>query len=116
MDVVTAARVKTTGNPLAHAVLRGAVNHYGTAIPNYHYEDLVRTAEAYDRHPFERLSMSTLTLSVSKETYLRIKEEIAGLRKKISHLAETDKGPDRVYQLNYQLFPLSRIEEKRDKT
>jgi 3-deoxy-7-phosphoheptulonate synthase len=39
--------VRTTGNPLAHAVLRGAVNHYGVAIPNYHYEDLMRTAEAY---------------------------------------------------------------------
>lgn len=39
--------VRTSGNPLAHAVLRGAVNHYGVAIPNYHYEDLMRTAEAY---------------------------------------------------------------------
>lgn len=39
--------VATNGNPLAHGILRGAVNHYGTAIPNYHYEDLVRTAEAY---------------------------------------------------------------------
>ncbi|MBI5440578.1 MAG: 3-deoxy-7-phosphoheptulonate synthase [Deltaproteobacteria bacterium] len=39
--------VATHGNPLAHGILRGAVNHYGVAIPNYHYEDLVRTAEAY---------------------------------------------------------------------
>lgn len=41
--------VRTPGNDLAHAVLRGAVNQYGTAIPNYHHEDLVRTAEAYLR-------------------------------------------------------------------
>lgn len=32
--------VKTTGNPLAHAILRGAVNKHGQNIPNYHYEDL----------------------------------------------------------------------------
>lgn len=32
--------VRTDGNPLVHTVLRGAVDHYGRAIPNYHYEDL----------------------------------------------------------------------------
>ncbi len=41
--------VKTPGNPLAHAVLRGAVDYHGTAIPNYHYEDLVVFAEAYKK-------------------------------------------------------------------
>ena len=30
----------STGNPLAHTVLRGATNKHGNAIPNYHYEDL----------------------------------------------------------------------------
>ena len=39
--------VKTSGNPLTHAVLRGAVNHLGLAVPNYHYEDLMNFAEAY---------------------------------------------------------------------
>ncbi len=32
--------VNTTGNELAHTILRGAVNKYGRSIPNYHYEDL----------------------------------------------------------------------------
>ncbi len=41
--------VKTTGNPLAHAVLRGAVDYHGLAVPNYHYEDLVQFAEAYKK-------------------------------------------------------------------
>ena len=34
--------VKTDGNPLAHTILRGAVNKHGQSIPNYHYEDLIR--------------------------------------------------------------------------
>ena len=34
--------VKTTGNPLAHAILRGSVDAYGRTHPNYHYEDLTR--------------------------------------------------------------------------
>lgn len=41
--------VRTAGNPLAHGILRGAVNHFGVNVPNYHYEDLLRTAEAYLR-------------------------------------------------------------------
>ena len=32
--------VNTDGNPLAHTILRGAVNKHGRSIPNYHYEDL----------------------------------------------------------------------------
>jgi 3-deoxy-7-phosphoheptulonate synthase len=39
--------VKTSGNPLTHAVLRGAVNNLGVAVPNYHYEDLITFADAY---------------------------------------------------------------------
>ena len=39
--------VSTDGNPLSHAVLRGAVNKHGNNIPNYHYEDLVFLSERY---------------------------------------------------------------------
>jgi 3-deoxy-7-phosphoheptulonate synthase len=41
--------VKTPGNPLAHSILRGAVNQYGSNIPNYYYEDLVRLADVYKK-------------------------------------------------------------------
>jgi 3-deoxy-7-phosphoheptulonate synthase len=41
--------VATPGNPLIHGILRGAVNHFGQNISNYHYEDLVKTAEAYQK-------------------------------------------------------------------
>ncbi len=40
--------VTTTGNPHAHAILRGYVNKHGQSIPNYHFEDLVHLNEAYE--------------------------------------------------------------------
>lgn len=40
--------VNTSGNPLAHTVLRGAVNKHGQSIPNYHYEDLIRLLDLYN--------------------------------------------------------------------
>jgi len=39
--------VKTSGNPYAHAILRGAVNHHGQSIPNYHHEDLELCGRIY---------------------------------------------------------------------
>ena len=39
--------VSTPGNPLAHAIMRGAVNQHGESLPNYHYEDLINFAEDY---------------------------------------------------------------------
>lgn len=41
--------VETTGNELAHTILRGAVNKHGEAIPNYHYEDLRLLLEKYQQ-------------------------------------------------------------------
>ena len=41
--------VESTGNPLAHAILRGYVNKHGQSLPNYHYEDLNHLAELYDK-------------------------------------------------------------------
>ena len=39
--------VTTEGNDLAHVILRGGVDKYGTCIPNYHYEDIARLLEMY---------------------------------------------------------------------
>ena len=45
--------VSTTGNPLAHAVLRGYVGLDGINYPNYHYEYLERLAEKYTADKYE---------------------------------------------------------------
>ena len=45
--------VKTTGNPLTHTILRGAVNKHGNCIPNYHYEDLKLLLELYKERKLE---------------------------------------------------------------
>jgi 3-deoxy-7-phosphoheptulonate synthase len=41
--------VRTTGNPLAHTILRGAVNKQGQCLPNYHYEDLKLLWQLYQQ-------------------------------------------------------------------
>ncbi len=44
---------KTTGNPLAHCVLRGATNKHGNNVPNYHFEDLELLLKKYDNTTLE---------------------------------------------------------------
>jgi len=39
--------VKSTGNPLAHAILRGYIDYAGKPASNYHYEDLVKLYNLY---------------------------------------------------------------------
>ena len=39
--------VVSDGNPLAHAILRGAQNKHGQSMPNYHFEDLKLCRDLY---------------------------------------------------------------------
>jgi len=45
--------VATSGNPLAHAILRGEVNKHGNSLPNYHYEDLEFLLSIYDKADYK---------------------------------------------------------------
>ena len=49
--------VETTGNNLAHAILRGYVNRHGEAIPNYHFEEMERLYEAYAAKNLENMAL-----------------------------------------------------------
>lgn len=41
--------VTSTGNPYAHAILRGYIDYAGRSTSNYHYEDLLRVEELYEK-------------------------------------------------------------------
>jgi len=41
--------VHSEGNPHTHAILRGSTNKHGNNIQNYHYEDLIRLCDEYDK-------------------------------------------------------------------
>ena len=41
--------VTSEGNPYAHAILRGYVDYAGRSVSNYHYEDLLRVKELYEK-------------------------------------------------------------------
>jgi uncharacterized protein (TIGR02147 family) len=64
---------------------------------------------ALEEVPRERRNMSGLTLGISAAAYEEIVEKIQKFRAEIAGIADRDDAADRVYQLNLQLFPLSKI-------
>ena len=44
--------VKTSGNPLTHAIMRGSVDQHGRNYPNYHYEDIMHLIKLYEKREF----------------------------------------------------------------
>ncbi len=49
--------VQTTGNDMAHAILRGSVNKQGQTIPNYHFEDLEFLYNAYSTKGLKNMAL-----------------------------------------------------------
>lgn len=49
--------VKSQGNPLAHAILRGYVDATGHSVPNYHYEDLIGLYDSYSKSGLENMAL-----------------------------------------------------------
>ena len=88
--------VKTSGNPLTHCILRGAVNQYGSNIPNYHYEDLVRLAEAYKKRNllYPAIIVDTNHANSNKKYYEqpRIAKEVMKSRRQSKTLRTKVKG------------------------
>lgn len=53
-------------------------------------------------------SNSSLMLSVSEKTYITMLDEIREFRKRLLTMAHEDVDPQRVYQFNFQTFPMTK--------
>jgi 3-deoxy-7-phosphoheptulonate synthase len=88
--------VRTSGNPLAHAVLRGAVNQYGQCLANYHYEDLRQLIERYDRlelhHPACLIDTNHANSNKQYAEQPRIVQEVLHSRRLSADIRRLVKG------------------------
>jgi uncharacterized protein (TIGR02147 family) len=77
------------------------------AVANYHKAMIQLASESIERFPSEQRDITSVTLSVSDATCQIIKEKLRTLRKELLDIAESEKSPAKVIQLNLQMFPLS---------
>lgn len=63
---------------------------------------------ALHRFPKEDRDISTVTFSCDQKSYLRISERVAQMRLEIAEMAAQSKNAEQIFQLNVQMFPLSK--------
>ncbi|MDB5050556.1 MAG: hypothetical protein JWO30_3627 [Fibrobacteres bacterium] len=78
------------------------------SIYDFQQQTLALAGEAIQRFPRDTRSLSTLTFSLSQNGFDTINEELKGFRRRLLKIAEEDKAEDTVYQVNFQVFPLTR--------
>ena len=96
--------------------LKGASDIMPVVLRSVHREMASFAEEAIDRYAPSERNFTGLTMGISAEDYGRIVQELNDCRKKITQIALNSRGTERVYRLNFQLFPLTwREEEVNDK-
>ncbi len=78
------------------------------AVREFHEETLNLARQAVVRGDKNEKDISTLTLGISRSNITAVKEILSQARRDIAEFADTDDDADSVYQLNMQLFPLSK--------
>ena len=88
--------VTSDGNPYAHAILRGYIDFTGRSTSNYHYEDLLRVKELYEKTSLANPSVIVDTNhNNSGKKYLeqvRIAKDIVHSRNQSADIKKLVKG------------------------
>ena len=83
------------------------------AVNNFLMSTLDLAKESIDRFPKDERDVSALTLSFSKELFTTVHERLKGFRREILELVRNDsKVGEQVYQVNFQIFPLTKYNGK----
>jgi uncharacterized protein (TIGR02147 family) len=81
-------------------------------VRSFQKETLNLALTALDRLPKQDRDISTLTVSTTRACFETICERIGDLRNEIMELVKKEDKAEEVYQINFQVFPLSRNAEK----
>lgn len=82
------------------------------AIVNFQREMMKRAMEATEKMRAHHREISTLTIAVTKEKFEEAKKKIKNFRRELHAFLSECESPEAVYQLNFQLFPLSEVESE----
>ncbi|MDO8519306.1 MAG: TIGR02147 family protein [Deltaproteobacteria bacterium] len=82
------------------------------SVALYHKEMMQKGAESIDRFAAPDREISSVTVGVSQKTALQMKDLIQRFRRELLTIAGQSEKTQGVYQVNFQMFPLSKMEEK----
>ena len=79
------------------------------AVQKFHIETMKLAEQAIKTLPKDKRNISGLTLGISNDAYSKICDIIYECEKRIMDVANRYEKSDRVYQLNFHLFPVSKV-------
>lgn len=82
------------------------------AITNFLLAMADLAKESVDRYPRDKRDISTLTFTVSKDGIDTIQERLKSFRREVLEIVREDKNQkkqDRVYHINFHVFPLTKV-------
>lgn len=82
----------------------GPLGHH---IFSFHHMMLERAGHALDHSPRDERNISCLTLCVSDAKRRELEQRVNAFRQELLQAAEVDNTPERVVQINFQVFALS---------
>jgi uncharacterized protein (TIGR02147 family) len=81
---------------------------HSIAIRTFQKETMRLAGEALDRIPKEERDISTMTVSLSRESFEEVRERLKQIRRLLFEVAQKEQHADGAYQINLQLFPVSK--------
>ena len=96
-----------TWKPTHDFITTNGVDH-AKAVRSYQKSLLKLASAALDTVPKPNRDVSTLTVSTSQICLEKIQERLTEIRNEIIEMIRKDEHPEEVYQINLQIFPLSK--------
>lgn len=81
----------------------------------FQQETIALSHDAIENHPPEVRDISSITTSISADGFNKISEALRVCREQIWNIVNDDQKVDRVYQINVQIFPVSKLPNEGEK-
>jgi len=81
------------------------------AVAAFHQQNMGLVRDAIDTVPAPERDISSLVAGLSPEGFQQIKRQIQDFRKKLVEVIRNDKPAQRVYHINFQIFPTTEAQD-----
>ena len=81
-------------------------------LANFHRSMIQHAAGSLDRHAADQRDISSLTLCLGESGLSQLKRAVQRFRRELLELSELESEPRQVVQVNFQLFPLTTLEQE----
>lgn len=85
----------------------------GFYIKGFHKQMLERAADSMDLFPSEERNISSISMSISRDAQMQVKEAMQRFHHEVQRIVKEDTTPERLVQLNMQLFPLAEFPDEK---